>query len=95
MTIVFLSDANGYEADDPYAYKVAIYVSDDVPTELLINAMKYLELKQIGVGRRGGDYREILVELQKMGIESKLLSSGRKSDFDERDQYYKLISGNY
>ena len=87
MRILFLSDSNGYERRDPLADLVDVY-----GTEMRI--MKALESSQIGVGRTGGSWKEIMKDGK---IKHTHVKEGRLSDFkeDDYDIEYRLISGNY
>lgn len=88
------SDANGHEAADPIAFLVELEIN--TPFQLYSEILKKLEFSQPGVMRRGGSIKEILADLQKLGIRGQILSTGRKSEYKDTDlEVYKLISGNY
>jgi hypothetical protein len=88
MKIIFLNDKNMFEFHDPIADIVE--VNDNIG---VLN-LKNLETHQPGAGRMGGSWQKIMEDGE---IEFKLISSGKKSDFEESDYdiEYKLISGNY
>lgn len=88
MKILFLNDCNGYEVLDPLASLV------EIPDAINISILHILEKSQIGVGHIGGKWKEIMKDGK---IEHTLISSGRKSDYSEKDydEEYFLISGNY
>ena len=86
--ILFLNDCNGFEHYDPLASLVEIS-----ETETLLK-LRSLETNQLGVSRRGGSWKEIMVDGK---IPYSLIKEGRKSDFkkEDYDTIYYLISGNY
>jgi len=86
--ILFLDDCNKFEGHNPRAYLV------EIPQEINCSILYALEKTQIGVGRRGGNWREIMKDGK---IEHTLISSGIKSDYTTKDydEEYKVISGNY
>jgi hypothetical protein len=86
--ILFLDDCNMFEGHNPKAYLV------EIPKEVDTSLLNKLENSQIGVLRRGGNWNEIMKDGK---IEHRLISSGRKSDYTEKDydEEYKVISGNY
>ena len=88
MKILFLDDCNMFEGHDPLAFLV------EIPSEINSSILHSLEESQIGVMRIGGSWREIMKDGK---IEHTLISSGRKSDYSNKDydEEYKLISGNY
>lgn len=88
MKILFLDDCNMFEGYNPLAYLV------EIPNEINSSILHILEKSQIGVRRRGGKWIEIMEDGK---IEHTLISSGRKSDYSEKDydEEYGLISGNY
>ena len=88
MKILFLDDCNMFEGHNPLAYLV------EIPDTINISILHILEESQVGVGRRGGKWKEIMEDGK---IEHKLISSGRKLDYSEKDydEEYRLISGNY
>lgn len=86
--ILFLDDCNMFEGRNPLAYLV------EIPDDINSSILHILEKSQRGVGRRGGKWTEIMEDGK---IEHTLISSGRKSDYSEKDydEEYRLISGNY
>jgi hypothetical protein len=86
--ILFLDDCNMFEGHNPRAYLV------EIPREINSLTLHALEKTQTGVSRFGGKWREIMVDGK---IEHTLISSGRRSDYSEKDydEEYRLISGNY
>ncbi len=88
MKILFLDDCNMFEGHNPLAYLV------EIPNEINSSILHILENSQRGVRHRGGKWREIMEDGK---IEHTLISSGRKSDYSEKDydEEYRLISGNY
>lgn len=86
--ILFLEDCNMFEGHNPRAYLV------EMSKEINSSILNALEKSQRGVYRRGGKWNEIMKDGK---IEYKLLSSGKKSDYTEKDydEEYKVISGNY
>ena len=86
--ILFLDDCNMFEGRNPRTYLV------EIPQEINNSILHILENSQRGVGHRGGKWQEIMTDGK---IEYKLLSSGKRSDYTEKDydEEYRLISGNY
>lgn len=86
--VLFLNTMCNFEGGNPIAYLVQIHKK--VTTEIL----KILESTQRGVGRRDGNWKEIMEDGK---IEYILLSVGKKSDYTESDydEIYQVISGNY
>lgn len=86
MKILFTTDCNGFESKNPKAFLV-----ECVDTNL--ENLRKLELSQIRVGRRGGMWKEIMID---GNLNYTLISQGNKSDYTSGyDLEYKLISGNY
>jgi hypothetical protein len=87
MRVLFLDDCNMFEGANPIANLVDVFDTSEL-------IMKKLEESQLGVRRRGGNWREIMSD---GNVKFNLLSSGRKSDYkeDEFDLEYRVISGNY
>lgn len=92
MKILFTDDCNMHEYNNPFATLVEL--SDYVDKEELSE----LEYRQVGVGRRGGDWKELLQELEKeKGITYTILKQDRMKDIPKWYNYweYRVISGNY
>lgn len=91
MIVLFCNDCNGYESKDPISTLV------DINKIVTKEELKDLEYKQVGALRRGGQYHEILIELQKNNVNSTILKEGNLSNFIKKDYdlKYNLISGNY
>ena len=87
MRVLFLDDCNMFEGANPIADLVDVFDTNEL-------IMKALEKSQLGVGRHGGKWREIMSD---GNIKFNHLSKGRKSDYkkDDYDLEYRLISGNY
>lgn len=86
--ILFLSDSNGHDFDNPVA--VLYEISQDVSDTFLYN----LELMQIGENRMGGSAFELMQQLKTHNIVSQIVSYGHQSDYPKNLRTYKLI-GNY
>lgn len=90
MKILFIDDCNMFEGKDPYATLV------ELKFPVAKKYLEELENKQLGVHRSGGQYKPILIELQKEGNSNEVVSQGRLSDYKNHEYLeYKLISGNY
>ena len=87
MKILFTTDCNGHEIENPYATLIDV-------ENTTIEEMKALEKTQKAAERIGGSYLKILED---GNITHKELKSGKFSDFatSEYDYEYRLISGNY
>ena len=85
-----MKNCNGHEKRNPIA--TLIEVSDNTD----IDRLKQAEKKQLGVGRMGGSWFQIMKDI---GIQYQILSEGKNEDMKihARNTYiiYKLISGNY
>jgi hypothetical protein len=89
MKILFINDCNGNEYSNPYTDLVEI---DDQLVD--VDKFRNLEAMQLGVSRRGGSWKEIMID----GLISyNHISSGKLSDFKDSnyDIEYRVISGNY
>lgn len=91
MKILFLTDCNGYEGENPLA--TLVEVSDYTDIDILKRAGR----NQPGAGRTGGSWTRIMKDA---GLLHRVLSEGKESDFakaHDRSTYtiYNLIPGNY
>ena len=86
--VLFLDDCNKNEWKNPNASLVQI------PKQINTTILSIIESTQIGVGHRGGYWREIMEDGK---IHYTLISQGKKSDYTESDydEIYQVISGNY
>ncbi len=87
--IMFVDDCNGYEYDSPIATIV------EIPVEITIEMLKFLENQQPGIGHAGGNY---IWMLRKGQIEFVILAEGRQKNFkkgQDYDEEYRVVSGNY
>jgi hypothetical protein len=86
--VLFLDDNNGHFFKNPDAILV------EIPSNINSKIIESLEIKQSGVMRNGGDWKQILKDGK---IEHKVLVEAKFKDFEtyEYDFMYKVISGNY
>lgn len=96
MKVLFVDDCNAHEGADPHCTLVKFNFSIEHST------LKYWEYQQIGVGRRGGDWKELCNSVMKMGITWELIKQARWSEivreFIYEKEYvmiYYMVSGNY
>jgi hypothetical protein len=92
MKILFLDDCNMHEGHNPLAMLVEL--SDYIECEELYN----IESQQIGATRMGGNWKQLLIDLEKQrGITYTILKKGKRSDIEHPWKYwtYRMISGNY
>lgn len=88
MIILFVDDENGFGGMNPRCDLV------EVTKRITKKEMEKAELKQIGVMRRGGNWKEILSTLENTFI---VIKSGRYNELkdEKHDLKYYVISGNY
>lgn len=90
--VLFTNDHNGHEGKNPTA--ILVYMQGYYSEGL----MHSLEFRQLGVMHSGGRYDLILVDMAKLGVYFVQISTGRKSEYKEKEDYdkeYRVISGNY